>query len=98
MCLNGTVPISFNGAKYNIPMIIWVPKTYPYQSPTCFVTPTKGMWNENSFYSCLYNEISVLYLYIDMVIKQNHRSVDPNGQCYAPYIQDWSTSSNLVGG
>jgi ESCRT-I complex subunit TSG101 len=30
-----------------------------------------------------------------MVIKQNHKHVDPNGECNVPYIQFWNTSSNL---
>jgi len=74
ICLTGTIPISFHGAKYNIPLMMWIPRAYPFHPPTCFVTPTK-----------------------EMVIKQNHQSVDANGQCFVPYLQEWGTSSVLLG-
>ncbi|KAA8913295.1 ESCRT-I component [Sphaerosporella brunnea] len=41
--LFGTLPVMFRGATYNIPMSIWVPHTYPRQSPIAFVTPAKDM-------------------------------------------------------
>lgn len=41
--LLGTIPIYFRGAKYNIPVSIYLPVTYPHSSPTCYVTPTPDM-------------------------------------------------------
>lgn len=41
--LTGTIPIYYNQAKYNIPLIIWIPETYPKSPPIVYLTPTKGM-------------------------------------------------------
>jgi len=41
--LAGTVPISYNGTQYNIPVNIWVIEQYPFSPPVCYVTPTPGM-------------------------------------------------------
>lgn len=41
--LRGTVPISFKGARYNIPVTIEMPENYPYQPPLCKVAPTPTM-------------------------------------------------------
>lgn len=31
------------GAKYNIPILIWLPERYPTQAPLVYVTPTSNM-------------------------------------------------------
>jgi len=41
--LAGTVPISYSGTQYNIPVNIWVIEQYPFSPPVCYVTPTPGM-------------------------------------------------------
>ncbi|KAK9450208.1 UEV domain-containing protein [Limtongia smithiae] len=41
--LHGTLPAYFRGAVYNIPVSVWVPKTYPAAAPFVFVTPTAAM-------------------------------------------------------
>jgi len=43
VCLEGTLPITFKGSHYYIPIIIWIPRTYPTAAPICYVTPTKDM-------------------------------------------------------
>ncbi|KAJ3074811.1 hypothetical protein HK102_005723 [Quaeritorhiza haematococci] len=43
LCLHGTIPISFRGNTYNIPVALWIPRNYPMQPPTVFVTPTANM-------------------------------------------------------
>ncbi|KAJ3110731.1 hypothetical protein HDU96_006341, partial [Phlyctochytrium bullatum] len=43
LCLHGTVPITFRGATYNIPVAVWLPFTYPQHPPMAFVTPTATM-------------------------------------------------------
>ena len=40
---SGTIPIVFQGQKYNIPIAIWLTEGYPYSKPTCYVTPTRNM-------------------------------------------------------
>ncbi|KAI9329005.1 UEV domain-containing protein, partial [Zopfochytrium polystomum] len=42
-CLYGTIPISFRGSTYNIPIAVWLPYSYPRHPPFCFVTPTATM-------------------------------------------------------
>eukprot|EP00462_Mataza_sp_D1_P025060 CAMPEP_0175137208 /NCGR_PEP_ID=MMETSP0087-20121206/9691_1 /TAXON_ID=136419 /ORGANISM="Unknown Unknown, Strain D1" /LENGTH=422 /DNA_ID=CAMNT_0016420025 /DNA_START=73 /DNA_END=1341 /DNA_ORIENTATION=+ len=41
--LDGTVPIFFRGASYNIPVRIWVTSSYPVNPPMIYVTPVAGM-------------------------------------------------------
>uniref|UniRef100_A0A6A7G8H7 Tumor susceptibility 101 n=1 Tax=Hirondellea gigas TaxID=1518452 RepID=A0A6A7G8H7_9CRUS len=41
--LIGTIPISFHGNRYNIPVTIWLDETYPARPPICYVTPTHDM-------------------------------------------------------
>ncbi|XP_075484816.1 protein ELC-like [Primulina tabacum] len=40
---DGTVPMSFQGVTYNIPVIIWMMETYPRHAPLVFVNPTRDM-------------------------------------------------------
>ncbi|KAL8470291.1 hypothetical protein ACS0TY_032947 [Phlomoides rotata] len=40
---DGTVPMSFQGVTYNIPVIIWLMETYPRHAPLVFVNPTRDM-------------------------------------------------------
>ncbi|KAL8552006.1 hypothetical protein ACS0TY_000894 [Phlomoides rotata] len=40
---DGTVPITFQGAAYNIPVIIWLMESYPHHAPMVFVNPTRDM-------------------------------------------------------
>ena len=41
--LSGVIPITFNGANYNIPVTIYFDPPYPSQPPRVFVTPTASM-------------------------------------------------------
>jgi ESCRT-I complex subunit TSG101 len=41
--LSGVIPISYNGANYNIPVTIYIDPPYPNQPPRIFVTPTADM-------------------------------------------------------
>lgn len=43
MSLSGTVPVSYRGNVYNIPICLWLLDTYPYNPPICFVKPTSTM-------------------------------------------------------
>ncbi|KAJ8247271.1 hypothetical protein GJAV_G00244400 [Gymnothorax javanicus] len=43
MSLTGTVPVSYRGNVYNIPVRLWLLDTYPYNPPICFVKPTSAM-------------------------------------------------------
>uniref|UniRef100_A0A3Q2DXR2 Tumor susceptibility 101a n=1 Tax=Cyprinodon variegatus TaxID=28743 RepID=A0A3Q2DXR2_CYPVA len=43
MSLTGTVPVSYRGNVYNIPVCLWLLDTYPYNPPICFVKPTSTM-------------------------------------------------------
>lgn len=42
-CLDGTIPVSYKGNMYNIPVCIWLLDTHPYNSPMCYVKPTNYM-------------------------------------------------------
>lgn len=43
LLLHGTLPISYRGATYQIPLHVWVPHEYPRNAPLAFVVPTKEM-------------------------------------------------------
>lgn len=43
LALQGTIPISFRGSTYHIPICIWLKKDYPYSPPMCYVKPTPTM-------------------------------------------------------
>ncbi|MBN3326634.1 TS101 protein, partial [Atractosteus spatula] len=43
MSLTGTIPVSYRGNVYNIPVCLWLLDTYPYNPPICFVKPTSAM-------------------------------------------------------
>ncbi|XP_072527261.1 tumor susceptibility gene 101 protein isoform X2 [Salminus brasiliensis] len=43
MSLAGTVPVSYRGNVYNIPICLWLLDSYPYNPPICFVKPTSTM-------------------------------------------------------
>lgn len=41
--LSGTIPVRYQKAEYNIPVIFWIPHTYPEKAPIMFVAPTAGL-------------------------------------------------------
>ena len=41
--LKGTIPINYRNATYNIPVEIWIEKSYPREVPMVYVSPTKEM-------------------------------------------------------
>eukprot|EP01031_Cornospumella_fuschlensis_P033004 gene33004-39921_t len=43
LTLNGTIPIYYQGAQYNIPIEIFLPIAYPQECPKLFVRPTPSM-------------------------------------------------------
>lgn len=43
LLVSGTLPISYKGAQYNIPIQLTIPEGYPHSPPICKVTPTETM-------------------------------------------------------
>jgi len=43
LCLKGTLPVPYLGSTYNIPVTLWMCKTYPLEAPNAYVTPTDCM-------------------------------------------------------
>ncbi|XP_076622549.1 tumor susceptibility gene 101 [Colletes latitarsis] len=41
--LQGTIPVSYKGNCYNIPVCIWLMDTHPNNAPMCYVKPTADM-------------------------------------------------------
>ncbi|KAG2437077.1 hypothetical protein HYH02_011336 [Chlamydomonas schloesseri] len=41
--VEGTMPIHYQNAKYNIPILMWLAERYPYNPPQVFVVPTANM-------------------------------------------------------
>ncbi|KAL5567467.1 hypothetical protein UlMin_024042 [Ulmus minor] len=40
---DGTIPMSFQGVTYNIPVVIWLMESYPRHPPCVYVNPTRDM-------------------------------------------------------
>lgn len=38
----GTVPMYYQGVKYNIPVALWLPERYPLQAPMAYVVRAGG--------------------------------------------------------
>ncbi|XP_071525420.1 tumor susceptibility gene 101 protein isoform X3 [Panulirus ornatus] len=43
LCLEGTIPVTYKGAVYNIPICIWLLDNHPFSSPMVYVKPTPDM-------------------------------------------------------
>ncbi|KAF4104586.1 hypothetical protein G5714_013917 [Onychostoma macrolepis] len=63
MSLAGTVPVSYRGNVYNIPVCLWLLDTYPYNPPTCFVKPTSAMMIKTGKHVDANGKIYLPYLY-----------------------------------
>ncbi|KAI4313239.1 hypothetical protein L6164_026232 [Bauhinia variegata] len=40
---DGTIPMTFQGVTYNIPVVIWLMESYPRHPPCVYVNPTRDM-------------------------------------------------------
>ncbi|XP_013413928.1 tumor susceptibility gene 101 protein isoform X2 [Lingula anatina] len=43
LCLEGTIPVTYRGTTYNIPVCLWLLETHPYNPPMVYVKPTATM-------------------------------------------------------
>ena len=43
VCLDGTIPVVFREASYNIPVGIFISDNHPFEAPICYVRPTRDM-------------------------------------------------------
>lgn len=43
ICLDGTIPVNFRDACYNIPIGIFISDNHPFEAPICYVRPTRDM-------------------------------------------------------
>jgi len=41
--LHGTIPVTYKGNTYNIPICVWILDSHPYAAPMCYVMPTPDM-------------------------------------------------------
>lgn len=48
LCLDGTIPVTFRNANYNIPVGIFISDNHPFEAPICYVRPTKDMTIKSS--------------------------------------------------
>ncbi|KAJ9597546.1 hypothetical protein L9F63_011604 [Diploptera punctata] len=61
--LEGTIPVSYKGTMYNIPVCIWVMDTHPNNAPMCYVRPTPDMQIKVSEFVDHYGKIYLPYLH-----------------------------------
>ncbi|XP_056138565.1 tumor susceptibility gene 101 protein [Lampris incognitus] len=62
MSLSGTIPASFHGKIYNIPVCLWLEENYPETAPICYVNPTQEMMFIRGNYITANGEIMLPYL------------------------------------
>ncbi|XP_050695886.1 tumor susceptibility gene 101 protein-like [Eriocheir sinensis] len=43
LCLDGTIPVTYKGSVYNIPVCIWLLDNHPFSPPMVYVKPTPDM-------------------------------------------------------
>ena len=48
--IHDIIPLHVIGSNYNIPIVVWLQKTYPQDSPIVYVTPTPVMAINSSRY------------------------------------------------
>ncbi|KAJ3660829.1 hypothetical protein Zmor_005260 [Zophobas morio] len=61
--LNGTIPVSYKGNTYNIPICIWLMDTHPKNAPICYVRPTSDMSIKPSIFVDQNGKIYLPYLH-----------------------------------
>ncbi|XP_076683945.1 tumor susceptibility gene 101 isoform X1 [Andrena cerasifolii] len=61
--LQGTIPVSYNGTCYNIPVSIWLMDTHPNNAPICYVRPTADMTIKVSMFVDHNGKIYLPYLH-----------------------------------
>ncbi|KPJ10466.1 Tumor susceptibility gene 101 protein [Papilio machaon] len=61
--LEGTIPVNYKGAFYNIPVSIWLMDTHPQNAPLCFVKPTPEMTIKTSKWVDSNGKIYLPYLH-----------------------------------
>lgn len=61
--LNGTIPVSYKGSTYNIPICIWLMDTHPKNAPICYVKPTADMSIKPSMFVDQNGKIYLPYLH-----------------------------------
>lgn len=61
--LAGTIPVSYKGSIYNIPICIWLIDTHPQNAPICYVKPTSDMSVKVSMYVDQNGKIYLPYLH-----------------------------------
>ncbi|XP_062276615.1 uncharacterized protein LOC133981779 [Scomber scombrus] len=72
--LTGTIPVSYRGNVYNIPVCLWLLDTYPYNPPICFVKPTSAMMIKTGKHIDAIGKIYLPYLH-----EWKHPQSDLNG-------------------
>ncbi|GLV33975.1 Tumor susceptibility gene 101 [Carabus blaptoides fortunei] len=61
--LTGTIPVSYKGNIYNIPVCIWLMDTHPKNAPLCYVKPTSDMSIKVSMFVDQNGKIYLPYLH-----------------------------------
>ncbi|XP_050316042.1 tumor susceptibility gene 101 protein [Anthonomus grandis grandis] len=61
--LTGTIPVTYKGSVYNIPICIWLIDTHPKNAPICYVKPTPDMSVKVSMYVDQNGKIYLPYLH-----------------------------------
>ncbi|CAG9767502.1 unnamed protein product [Ceutorhynchus assimilis] len=61
--LNGTIPVTYKGSTYNIPICLWLIDTHPNNAPICYVKPTPDMSVKVSMFVDQNGKIYLPYLH-----------------------------------
>ncbi|XP_026473091.1 tumor susceptibility gene 101 protein isoform X2 [Ctenocephalides felis] len=61
--MQGTIPVTYKGTIYHIPVCIWIMDTHPQNAPLCYVRPTPDMCIKVSMYVDYNGKIYLPYLH-----------------------------------
>ncbi|KAI9594573.1 UEV domain-containing protein [Syncephalis fuscata] len=74
LCFQGTLPITFHGQSYHIPLGVWLPCDYPATAPTVRILPTEQMAIRTGAYVDTNGQIR--HPYLSSIWSEQTQSVD----------------------
>ncbi|KAL8595359.1 hypothetical protein ACOMHN_020112 [Nucella lapillus] len=60
--LGGTIPVSYKGNTYNIPVQLWIMESHPYNPPMVYVRPTSTMQIKSGHYVDMNGKVDMPFL------------------------------------
>lgn len=97
MNLQGTVPMTYKGNTYHIPVCLWIVDTHPSNAPMCFVKPTADMLIKVSRFCDHNGKIYLPYLHDWTPVSTTLLSCGDVGQAPHLFVSFFQSNSDLLG-